>query len=291
MRIHVLVLCMIGLMAPGLGAQQLGVSWSPAPPRQGDFAFVVVEPLDTGVAGVQGALDRTPLSFARDGTRFVAVAAVSVSAPDSVRLALWIERAGGRVAVRDAWLPVTPASFTTERLRVAPRYSGPLDSALTARVRDESRRANRVASRAVETPQLWSDVFVAPRESRITSPYGQGRVFNGELQSRHWGTDFDGDPCEPVRVANRGVVELVDAFYYGGNVVYVNHGAGVVTAYMHLSEALVAPGDTVERGQIVGRVGATGRVTGPHLHWSVRFGRSTVNGLSLLALPPHPLTP
>jgi pyruvate/2-oxoglutarate dehydrogenase complex dihydrolipoamide acyltransferase (E2) component len=87
-----------------------------------------------------------------------------------------------------------------------------------------------------------------------------------------------------VRAANRGVVRLTSRFYLGGNVVYLDHGEGLVSAYMHLSRTLVAAGDTVARGQTIGHVGSTGRVTGPHLHWVVRYGTSSVDPLSLLAL-------
>jgi murein DD-endopeptidase MepM/ murein hydrolase activator NlpD len=87
-----------------------------------------------------------------------------------------------------------------------------------------------------------------------------------------------------VRATNRGVVALVDSFFLAGNVVYVNHGAGIVTGYFHLTQALVAVGDTVERGQEIGLVGATGRVTGPHLHWSARYGEHTFDPMGLIEL-------
>jgi murein DD-endopeptidase MepM/ murein hydrolase activator NlpD len=109
-------------------------------------------------------------------------------------------------------------------------------------------------------------------------------MFNGTLTSRHLGVDFRGRTGEPVLAANRGVVALVDNFFLAGNVVYIDHGAGIVTAYFHMSKTLVAPGDTVARGQTIGLVGSTGRVTGPHLHWSVRYGALTVNPLDLLKL-------
>jgi murein DD-endopeptidase MepM/ murein hydrolase activator NlpD len=89
---------------------------------------------------------------------------------------------------------------------------------------------------------------------------------------------------DTVVAAARGIVELVDEFELAGNVVYMNHGGGLVTAYFHMSEQLVAEGDTVEIGTPIGRVGATGRVTGPHLHWVVRYGRTSVDGRSLIAV-------
>ena len=97
-------------------------------------------------------------------------------------------------------------------------------------------------------------------------------------------TDFAGATGAPVKAVNRGIVRIVDQFYYGGNVVYVDHGAGLVTAYLHLSEQAVAVGDTVEKGQLLGKVGATGRVTGPHLHLIARYGSVTVDPLSLPGL-------
>jgi murein DD-endopeptidase MepM/ murein hydrolase activator NlpD len=109
-------------------------------------------------------------------------------------------------------------------------------------------------------------------------------VFNGRVTSRHLGVDFAGNVGEPIRAANRGVVALVGSFLLAGNVVYIDHGAGVVTGYFHMSKPLVSVGDTVTRGQTIGLVGATGRVTGAHLHWSARFGALAVNPFDLLTL-------
>ena len=102
-----------------------------------------------------------------------------------------------------------------------------------------------------------------PRDSRITSGFGSGREFNGQVQSRHTGTDFAGAVGTPVRAAARGVVALADTFYLAGRVIYIDHGEGLVSAYFHLSRHDVAAGDTVQAGQVIGQVGATGRVTGP----------------------------
>ena len=104
------------------------------------------------------------------------------------------------------------------------------------------------------------------------------------MTSRHLGVDFRGAVGEPVRAANRGVVALVDNFFLAGNVIYIDHGGGLVTAYFHLSKPLVSAGDAVARGQVIGLVGATGRVTGPHLHWAARYGAITVNPLDLVSL-------
>jgi murein DD-endopeptidase MepM/ murein hydrolase activator NlpD len=99
------------------------------------------------------------------------------------------------------------------------------------------------------------------------------------------GVDLAGATGAPVISSNRGVVVIVHDFYYAGNAIHVDHGKGLTTAYMHLSETNVAVGDTVARGEVIGRVGSTGRVTGPHLHWHAKYGLVTVNPLTLLEVP------
>ena len=141
------------------------------------------------------------------------------------------------------------------------------------------------------TPKLWHGAFQRPRPSRITSVFGTGREFNGVVQSRHLGLDFDGSVGSTIRAANSGVVTLVGNYYYSGNLVVINHGAGLATAYLHMSKVLVNPGDTVSRGQLIGLVGATGRVTGPHLHWIAKYGAVSVNPMSLLDVTADRVTP
>jgi murein DD-endopeptidase MepM/ murein hydrolase activator NlpD len=188
------------------------------------------------------------------------------------------ERAELRVPTRDGAYPL-------ERLTVAPRFTASPDSALLARQRREASMAAEVSRAAHGTPRLFTEPFMAPRTSRITSGFGGGRTFNGTVTSRHMGTDYAGAVGAPVRAANRGVVRLVEAFHLGGNVIYLDHGEGLVTAYLHLSRQRVAVGDTVQRGDVIGEVGATGRVTGPHLHLILRYGNITVDPESLLPGP------
>lgn len=285
MRVPTVLL--MALSAAPAFAQSVHVTWHADPPRQGSVAWVVVTASSPAPVYVTGSLEGLPLSFARAaGDRFAALAAVPLGAQDSVTLSLRVEFARGRVRDVERRLPVTRARFPTERLSVDPRFTRPPDSALQARIARESALARGVTDRALAARRLWSGAFVPPRESRVTSSFGIGRVFNNEIQSRHLGTDFEGTVGAPVRAANRGVVELVGDFYYAGRVVYLNHGAGLITSYLHLSSVAVAEGDTVAAGEVIGRVGASGRVTGPHLHWTVRVGASTVDGMSLLALPP-----
>ena len=253
----------------------------PAQPRQGALFRVRVTGAADG-APLGGRVAGEPLHFgdAAGGAR-EALAAAPIDAASPLRVVV----ACGSGAAADSLVVevrLAVADYPLERLRVAPRFSAPPDSALVARQRREAALAAEVSRRSHETPRLWTRPFQRPREARVTSAFGRGREFNGTVTSRHMGSDYAGAVGAPVRAANRGVVRLVESFHLGGNVIYLDHGAGLVTAYLHLSEQLVAVGDTVERGATIGRVGATGRVTGPHLHWITRYGGVTVDPASLL---------
>ena len=262
------------------------VRWAPERPVQG-MLFVI------RVAGepppvLAGHFSGEPLHFRtrEDGSAW-AVAAVPVDAAGSLELELEASWPGGRVERLQRSVLVGPGRYAMERLTVAPEFGAPLPPPLARRTEEEAERAQGVARGAHDSSPLWQPGnFVQPRAGRITSGFGNGREFNSQVQSRHMGTDFDGAVGEPVLAAANGVVALVDEFYLGGNVIYLDHGGGLSTGYLHLSEALVSTGDTVRAGQHMGRVGSTGRVTGPHLHWIVRYGSITVDPMSVFSLEP-----
>jgi murein DD-endopeptidase MepM/ murein hydrolase activator NlpD len=268
------------LVAPHAQSDGL-VDWSPRRPRQGTLFRLLVDGV-TDPRAVSGTVAGEPLHFASaDGGRVFALAPVPIDSTGSVAAVIVIADDIGTDTVR-ARVPVAPGGYPSEKLTVAPRFGGRPDTALQRRMEEEGKRAAAVARAAHDTPRLWSGAFARPRPGRVTSGFGRARVFNGNVQSRHMGIDFAGAVGAPVRAPNRGVVRIVDEFYLGGNVVYIDHGAGLTTAYLHLSETSVAVGDTVERGTLIGRVGATGRVTGPHLHFIARYGPHSLDPLTLL---------
>lgn len=271
---------------------QARLSISPAQPAPGAIVRVTLRAPDAGADSIMGVMAGEPLHFVRAGQGvWRSFGAIPIDASRSVAARAFIRR-GDRVDTVSARVAVPEVKVVSSRLSVAPRFSQPMDSATAARVASENARARAVGQRSHGTPQLWRGPFRRPRESVVTSQFGTGRVFNGVVTSRHLGVDFRGGIGEEVRAANRGVVALADTFYLAGRVVYVDHGLGVVTSYFHLSEALVAAGDTVERGQLIGRVGESGRVTAPHLHWAARYGSLSVNPLDLVRLtaPAQPAT-
>ena len=277
------------LVSVSLGAQTSRLSIAPARPEPGAVVRLTLNapviPSDS-IVSIRGAMSDEPLHFIASATgTWRAIGAVPVDATGTLAASVILQRASGKTETVRArlTLPKLPPPVA-QPLAVDSSFSRPLDSATAARVARENARAREVGQRAHDSPPMWTASFLRPRASVVTSGFGTGRLFNGQVTSRHLGVDFRGAVGEPIRAANRGVVALVDNFFLAGNVVYIDHGGGVVTAYFHLSKPLVAAGDTVTRGQRIGLVGATGRVTGPHLHWAARYGTITVNPLGLVAL-------
>jgi murein DD-endopeptidase MepM/ murein hydrolase activator NlpD len=268
-------------VAQGTGAPPaLDIRTVPASPVQG--TLFVVEVRDSE-APRGGRFAGEPLHFEPRGYGvFRALAAMPVDAEGVRSLALLRGGSGEPDSVRVEVL-VAAGEYRMERLTVAPRFGTTPDAATAERIRAEAERARDVSRRSHGGGRLWGGEVILPRESRITSGFGNGRMFNGEVQSRHMGTDFAGAVGARIRAPARGVVALVDAFHLGGNVLYIDHGLGLVTGYLHLSRVDVGVGDVVEAGQPIGAVGATGRVTGPHLHWLVRYGTVTVDPMSWFA--------
>jgi hypothetical protein len=253
----------------------------PASLTEGTLAWLRVRP-SIGANIVTGAAAGEPVHFQPSDSGFVALIGVPMDVGDSLPVSVFLQL-GDRTDTVHTSVPVRKGGYRSEVLAVAPGFVRP-DSISSARIRAELARSREVSRRSQERPQIWSGPFQVPRPSRITSPFGTARVYNGELQGRHLGTDFAGAIGEPVRAAGRGVVAMVADFYLAGRAVYIDHGGGVVTAYFHLSRAYVSEGDTVVAGQRIGAVGRSGRVTGPHLHWVARYGAISVDPMSLLQL-------
>jgi murein DD-endopeptidase MepM/ murein hydrolase activator NlpD len=278
------------LFSGALAAQTARLTATPTRPKPGAIVRLTLSTPASGadsVVSVRGALAGEPLHFGRaTAGAWHAIGGVPVDSEGSLVANAVIERASGKTEIARVrfTLPKVPPPVA-QPLAVDSGFTRPLDAATIARIDRENARAREIGRRAHDTPPMWTTSFLKPRTSVITSEFGSGRLFNGALTTRHLGVDFRGAVGEPVRAANRGVVALVDNFFLAGNVVYIDHGGGLVTAYFHLSKTLVATGDTVKRGQEIGLVGNTGRVTGPHLHWAARYGAITVNPLDLVAVP------
>jgi murein DD-endopeptidase MepM/ murein hydrolase activator NlpD len=275
------------MLSAQFAAPSAVVQTTPATPARGSVAWLEVEDDrsrndQSRLTAVEGEAAGEPLHFERVERGFVALLGIPLEGSDTLPVALRLSRQG-RADSTLVGLLVRHPSYPSERLTVPPRMVQ-FDSATRARLDSETARAREVSQRSHETPRLWAVPLTLPRDSRITSPYGGAREYNGQVTSRHTGTDFAGAVGTPVVSAARGVVALVADFYLAGRAVYLDHGAGLVTGYFHLSQADVVEGDTVAAGQRIGSVGRTGRVTGPHLHWIMRYGSISVNPMTLVEL-------
>jgi murein DD-endopeptidase MepM/ murein hydrolase activator NlpD len=182
-----------------------------------------------------------------------------------------------------ATIAVRAGKFATEKLKVAPNFVEP-DPEQLAKAREDSKKLREIF--ATLTPEkFWTGRFRVPLDGVTTGGnFGKRRVLNGQPSSPHTGVDFPSPTGTPVHASQRGRVVLAEPLYFSGNTVVIDHGWGVYTLYGHFSETAVKPGEMVESGAILGKVGATGRVTGPHLHWGLTVNRSKVNALQIVAL-------
>ncbi|MFQ5690160.1 MAG: M23 family metallopeptidase [Gemmatimonadota bacterium] len=277
------------LEPPGLPAPPRPWFWpavrvTPRTPREGTAVAVHVTfpPGGREPAAILADLSGRPVRLARLRDGWFGLGALPIGASGTRLLRLRHRVSRDSVLEQSLLVQVRPGAFPFTALRVEPDFAAPPPATL-ARIRRERERIRAVLGRF--TPNWLVDAgFAWPRPPRFTSPFGQRRLFNGNLRSRHLGLDLAGHRGDPVRAAASGRVALTGNFYYQGNAVYIDHGLGVYTGYFHFSRIDVREGEWVERGQILGRVGATGRVTGPHLHWSLYVAGENLDPASLLDL-------
>ncbi len=165
-----------------------------------------------------------------------------------------------------------------------PKNKVDLDAKTLKRVRLEQKEMG-AAFRHAGTPLLWDGAFLEPVKGTITGRFGSKRVINGQPRRPHSGEDIAAPRGTPVFAINDGkVVAAVDHFFSGKGVV-IDHGLGLFSMYFHLSAITVQEGQTLHKGDTLGKVGATGRATGPHLHWGIRLNGAKVNPYALTTLP------
>ena len=181
---------------------------------------------------------------------------------------------------REIAFTVAPRKYATQNLTVEPRKADPLPEDLK-RIDAETERTERaLATYSESLSPTWRWDVPVPGER--SDSYGKRRVFNGLPRKPHSGMDIAAPTGTPIRTPAAGRVLETGDFFFNGNTVFVDHGQGVLTMYCHLSRIDVKAGDVVQEGDVLGLVGATGRVTGPHLHWGVSVNRAMVDPALLL---------
>lgn len=228
-------------------------------------------------------LDGAPAMVVRQGDHWIAVVGVPLETPPG-KLKVTVEQRNAKVASVE--LAIKPKQYVMQRLRVAPGMVelAPDDLARVNRERPIIRAALETFSDA-PPPTLR---LQQPLPGTRSSSYGMRRVFNGQPRSPHTGMDIAAPAGTPVAAPAPGKVVLAGDYFFAGNTVILDHGQGLVTLYGHLSAIDVTSGDTVETGAVIGRVGSTGRATGPHLHWGVGLNRTMVDPALFLGQAPEP---
>jgi murein DD-endopeptidase MepM/ murein hydrolase activator NlpD len=273
-------------------------TWLPAHPLQGSLVSLSVYPDTSGTGGpiavtLRGDAAGEPIHFESipGDPGYWALVAVPLYTPDSLNVELTIAHPGAASDTLAFRIPIAGRTVGTDSLDRSSAFNDREEPSVVARSMREAEAMRAARLRSHDTPRLWREPFVRPVPGRVTSPFGTWRAWDRVLGDRHDGVDLAGAPGTLVRAANRGVVLLIAEQYYGGLTILINHGAGLVTSYQHMSHAAVAVGDTVVRGAVIGHVGTTGNVTGPHLHWGASYGAVLVDALALLdagLLPPTP---
>jgi murein DD-endopeptidase MepM/ murein hydrolase activator NlpD len=268
----------------GTRAGGLQVAGAPREIRQGDVFLLEVrapEPLQS----LSGSFGRREVAFwPGDGDRAVyraLVAADLEDAPGPAELLLQGHTAPGGVLRGRLVVPVQSASFPVQRLTV-PRPFAELDPPTLARVQRERQRMGEALGEL--TPRrLWKGPFRVPLDDP-PAPHGFGarRIINGEARAPHNGADFAVPAGTPVRAAQDGTVVLAEEHFVPGKAVVIDHGLKLFTMYFHLQETRVREGEGVRAGQVIGSVGASGRVTGAHLHWAARLNGARIDPTALV---------
>jgi murein DD-endopeptidase MepM/ murein hydrolase activator NlpD len=294
----VLASAMLTVPAVAKSARGIKVEWQPVKPLTGAACLLKV----TSPAKLQELhgkwLDHEILFDSTDGGRtWVALAGVSLTTkPGKYPLnleGLPVPAVAQKARQRQSALPVVfskkiPVAVLKRKviqekpLEVEKKFTAP-DPEILKRVAQE-KEYNSEAYAKTSPHALWSGPFARPLDSVITETFGVRRVFNGDLRSEHHGVDFRAAPGTSVLASNSGTVVLAREMFYEGNCVILDHGDGLFTIYMHFSKFAVKEGDRVERLQKLGESGATGRVTGPHLHVSVLWKGVPLDLLSLTEL-------
>ena len=240
---------------------------------------VAVLPLGASAQAPRVSYDGMPVLVVGDPTGWTAVVGIALSAKPSAA-AILVERAGKASPQRQRFA-IEPITYAEQRLKVAP---GKVDLA-----KDDLARYERERLHLAEVAATHSDVmpatlrFLQPTPGPRSSSFGLRRIFNGQARNPHSGMDIAAATGTPVVAPAAGRVIDTGDYFFNGNTVWLDHGGGLLTMVCHLDSILVKPGDVVAAGDRIATVGATGRVTGPHLHWSVSLNRAMVDPSLFLA--------
>jgi murein DD-endopeptidase MepM/ murein hydrolase activator NlpD len=235
----------------------------------GGIAFVVL-PASSVAPIVRFGKYRVPV-IARDGAWVAVVGIPLASTVGELQLEIEVPSQPTRIA-----FSIQDKAYRTQHLKVPNQRHVDPDPADLKRIEAEQARTEAALSRYSEMGTPAFDL-IAPIPGKRSDSFGSRRVFNGQPRNPHAGMDISAPKGTPIESPADGEVVDTGDFFFNGNTVFIDHGYGLVTLYCHLDSIGVKPGQKVRKGEVIGKVGATGRVTGPHLHWGVSLNRAMVD--------------
>jgi murein DD-endopeptidase MepM/ murein hydrolase activator NlpD len=287
-RVSWLVLCLIAAFGTEIGGAQpgpppsLSVSLTPKNVFAGSPELIRVEGVQATSADGEWLGHKLSFFRASDSRTWIALAGVDVEAtPGPSDLVIHLHGCRESCDTTRS-IEIHPAHYRIGKLTVAPKFIEPNPEELKEIAADRELKDKVFAASAPEP--LWHGSFHTPVKAPPTDSFGTRRMFNGKLASIHKGMDFRAPAGTVVRASNDGFVVLARHLYFEGNCVVIDHGLGVYTLSMHFSRIDVHEGQHVKTGDKLGLSGATGRVTGPHLHWAVRWENAYLDPAKLLRL-------
>ena len=265
-----------------LRAQQpIEVEWTARAVQPGEVALVSVSGLAPATSGTVRVFGRAFPLYSTAGEPHRALVGIDLDVrPGHYTATIDVDASPRDRRGATAPLIVRPKTFPTRRLTVEPRFVDP-PATEAARIASEAKRLSALWTSTA--PRGWNGPFEAPVPEAANSAFGSRSVFNGQARSPHGGADFGSPSGRQIAAPGGGMVVLVGDLYFTGLTVVIDHGLGLISLFAHLSAFDVREGQSVARGDPIGLVGATGRVTGPHLHWTVRLRGARVDPLSLIA--------
>jgi len=278
-----IAIALISIGPRRLAAEEARVTVTPALVEAGSPELIRVDAAPS--ATLEGEWMGRKLQFfrGRENRAWFALCGVDVEAnagPSTLRIV--VRPAKGEASAYSRAIEIHPGHYRTGSLTVAPKFVEPPAEALKEIEAEGKLKATLFTESAGEP--LWTASFRAPVDAAPTDSFGTRRMFNGKVASVHKGMDFRAALGTPVRASNSGVVVLARPLYFEGNCVVIDHGLGLYTLSMHFSRIDVREGQHVAGGDQLGLSGATGRVTGPHLHWAVRWQNAYLDPAKVLKL-------
>jgi hypothetical protein len=266
----------------------LSLSLSAGVTTQGTLLIADITGVKTH-AGIAGEWDGRPMPLWAEGAKAGTLHGL---------IGVDLEKAPGKYAWKVSWpdamgktvscsvsVTVRAGKFPTEHLKVEKRFVQP-DPEQQKRAEDEQKKM-RAIYETVTPERYWDGKFRMPLKGVTTGGnFGRRRILNGEARSPHGGVDFPAPNGTAVFASQSGIIVVAEELFYSGNTVVLDHGYGIYTMYAHLSELEVKAGDKIAAGAEIGKVGATGRVTGPHLHWGLTVDHARVNALGIVQRQP-----